>query len=228
VKLRYVFFTACILVITASGCKKSGGRFLKEGEIHYTVDYIGNVSMMPKDLMPKTLVVSFKDDNILYELISPFGNSGITNLSNPSKDIYDTYLSMFTIRYFYASKPGEVYPGFERMDSIEIRETGKSSVICGFRCENAVVTFKNEPGKVYDIWYTDEISVKNPNASTPFNKIDGVLMSFFFVIGKSEFHFQAENVYKKEISDETFERKAKFRRVSRDDINKFINKMVSL
>ena len=82
-KLRYVFFTACILVITASGCKKSGGRFLKEGEIHYTVDYIGNVSMMPKDLMPKTLVVSFKDDNILYELISPFGNSGITNLSNP-------------------------------------------------------------------------------------------------------------------------------------------------
>jgi hypothetical protein len=35
-------------------------------------------------------------------------------------------------------------------------------------------------------------------------------------------------VYKKEISDETFERRDKFKRVSREDINKFINKMISL
>lgn len=227
-KLSYLIFTACIIAITASGCKENGGRFISEGEIHYTVDYVGNVSLMPKELMPKNLIVSFKNDNILYELVSPFGNSGIINLANPSKEIYDTYLSMFTLKYFYAAKPGEVFPGFEEMDSIEINETGKTSVICGFHCRNAVVSFSNSPGKAYNIWYTDEISVKNPNASTPFNKIDGVLMSFFFVIGQSEFHFEAENVYRKDISDQTFERKDKFRKVSRDDINKFINKMVSL
>ncbi len=65
------------------------------------------VTHMPKELMPKNLVVSFKDNKIIFELISPIGNSGIINLSNPSKEIYDTYLSLFTIRYFYASKPGE-------------------------------------------------------------------------------------------------------------------------
>ncbi len=64
--------------------------------------------------------------------------------------------------------------------------------------------------------------------STPFNEIDGVLISFFFFIGRSEFHFEAENVYKKDIPDKTFERKEKFLRVSKKDINKFINKMVSL
>jgi hypothetical protein len=67
---------------------------MNQGEIHYDVQYEGHVTLMPKELMPKNLVVSFKDDNIIYELISPFGNSGITNLSNPSKEIYDTYISL--------------------------------------------------------------------------------------------------------------------------------------
>ena len=70
--------------------------------------------------------------------------------------------------------------------------------------------------------------LKNPNACSPFNQIDGVLMSFFFLIGHSELHFDAETVYKKDIPDQTFERREKFIRVSREDIIKFINKMISL
>jgi hypothetical protein len=217
-----------ILIFAAYSCKNTGGKHINQGEIHYDVQYEGHVTMMPKELMPKNLVVSFKDDNIIYELISPFGNSGITNLSNPSKEIYDTYLSMFTIRYFYASKPGELYPGFDAMRGMEVKKTSRSAVICGFNCKNAEVTFPIDRSKIYNVWYTDEIPVRNPNASTPFNQIDGVLMSFFFFIGRSEFHFEAQNVYRKDIPDKTFERKEKFKKVSKNDINKFINKMVSL
>jgi hypothetical protein len=223
-----VLLFAVIFTFTACSCKRIGGRFMTQGEIHYDVQYEGHVTLMPKELMPKNLVVSFKNDKIIYELISPFGNSGITNLSNPSKEIYDTYLSLFTIRYFYASKPGELYPGFESMRGIEVKKTSKSAIICGFHCKNAEVTFPFDRSKIYNVWYTNEIPIKNPNASTPFNQIDGMLMSFFFFIGRSEFHFVAQNVYKKDIPDKTFERKDKFKRVSKNDINKFINKMVSL
>jgi hypothetical protein len=82
--------------------------------------------------------------------------------------------------------------------------------------------------KVFEIWYTNEISVKNPNTATPYSQIDGVLMSFFFFLGSAELHFDAETVYKKEIPDETFERRNKFMRVSRAEINNFINKMINL
>jgi hypothetical protein len=224
---KALLFTVLIIFV-ASSCRKTGGKHLDQGEIHYDIKYEGHVTLMPKEIMPKSLVVSFKDDNIVYELISPFGNSGITNLSNPSKKIHDTYLSLFTIRYFYASNPGELYPGFDAMQGMEIKETAKSEVICGFHCKNAEITFPFDRSKIYNIWYTDEIPVKNPNASTPFNQIDGVLLNFFFFIGSSEFHFEAQNIYRKEIPDKTFERKEKFKRVSRNDINKFINKMVSL
>lgn len=183
---------------------------------------------MPVDLMPKSLVVAFKNDKIIYELISPFGNSGITNLSNPSKEIYDTYLSLFTIRYFYPASPGEIYPGFEAMHGIEVHKTARTEVICGYKCKNAEVTFPFDRNKIYNVWYTNDIPVRNPNASTPFCQIDGILMSFFFFIGNSEFHFRAENVYRKEIPDQVFERRDKFKKVSKSDINKFISKMINL
>ena len=55
------------------------------------------------------------------------------------------------------------------------------------------------------------LKLKIPMHATPFNQIDGVLMSFFFFMGHSELHFNAETVYKKEIPDETFERREKFK-----------------
>jgi hypothetical protein len=228
VRFRYGLLIASILALTGYSCNEHGSRNINQGEIHYSINYLGNVSSMPKEIRPKNLIVSFKNDKIVYELISPVGNSGIINISNPTKEIYDTYLSMFTIRYFYPSEPGEVHPGFEAMAGIEIKKTSKSTVICGFNCKNAEVTFPFDRRKVFNIWYTDEIKVKNPNASTPFAEVDGVLMNFFFFMGHSELQFEAENVYRKDIPDLTFERKQKFVKVSREDINKFISKMINL
>lgn len=220
--------SAIIFTFVIISCGKPGGKSIHQGEIHYGVQYEGHVTLMPRDLMPKNLVVLFKNDNIIYELVSPFGNSGIINLSNPSKEIHDTYLSLFTIKYFYPSKPGELYPGFEAMRGMEVTKTSKSLVLCGFKCKNAEVTFPFDRSKIYNVWYTDEIPVRNPNASTPFSQIDGVLLSFFFFIGRSEFHFEAQNVYKKDIPDETFDRRAKYLKVSREYIEKFIDKMTSI
>jgi hypothetical protein len=228
VRFSHLLFIALVFAMTSSSCNEKGGKYINQGEIHYNIDYIGSFGPMPREVMPKNLVVAFKHDKILFEMISSFGNSGIINLANPDKGIFDTYFSLFTLKYFYAVQPGEQFPGFEAMAGIKIRKTTKTAVICGFNCKNAEVTFLSKKDKVYEIWYTNEIDVKNPNTATPFSEIDGVLMSFFFLLGQSELHFNAETVYKKEIPDETFERREKFTRVSRNEIDKFINKMISL
>jgi len=228
VRFSFVLFIAVILAMTGFSCKEKGGKNISQGEIHYNIDYIGSFGPMPKEVLPKNLVVSFKNNKMLFEMISSFGNSGILNLSNPEKEIFDTYFSLFTLKYFYAVQPGEQFPGFEAMKDIVIKKTGKTSVICGFNCKNAEVTIPSLGNKVYQVWYTNEISVKNPNTATPFSQIDGVLMSFFFFLGPAELHFDAETVYKKDIPDEVFERRDQFMRVSRAEIEKFINKMISL
>jgi hypothetical protein len=223
-----VLFIAVIFAMTGYSCKEKGGKYINQGEIHYSIDYVGNVGGVPKEVLPKNLVVSFKDDKTLFEMVSPFGNSGIVNLANPKKKLYDTYFSLFTIKYFYAAEPGEMFPCFDSMSGIEIRKTSKTSVICGFNCKNAEVTFPSDKKRIIDIWYTDEIDVEDSNDATPFDEIDGVLMDFFFILGPSELHFTAETVYNKEIPDETFERRDAFKRVSRADIEKLINKMTAI
>ena len=177
-----------------------------------------------------TTILADNNINIRAMTLSDAGDYGIIKLllNNPEKGIVDTYFSLFTLKYYYPVQPDEHFPGFEAMDGIEITKTDKTSTICGFNCKNAKVTFPADRNKTYEIWYTYDINVKNPNAATPFEKIDGVLMSFFFILGPIELHLDAENVYRKEIPDKAFERREKFARVSKEEIDKFINKMISL
>jgi hypothetical protein len=228
VRSGIISIVAFFLVLMSFSCRERGGKNINQGEIHYNIEYGGTLGGVPKEVLPQTLIVYFKKDKLLFEMVSPFGNSGIINLTNPNEGIFDTYFSLFTLKYYYAAEEGELFPGFEGMDGMELTKTTKTAQVCGFNCRNAEVTFPSDRSKIMSVWYTDEISVKNSNTSTPFKDIDGVLMDFFFYLGKTEVHFTAENVYNKDINDETFIRRDDFKRVSREEINKFINKMISM
>lgn len=183
---------------------------------------------MPVDLKPQTLVVSFKDNKILFEILSPIGNQGIVNIINPETSIYDTYINMLGVRYYYAGAPGEIHPGFGSMEGVQVKKTSRTTNICGYNCKNAEVTFPFDRNKVYNFWYTNEIKVMNSNASTPFHELEGVLLSFYYLLGDSELKFEAETVYRKEIADKAFERRPKFRLVSKNEMDKIITDMVNL
>lgn len=218
-----------LLFLTFAGfaCKNRGGKDISEGEIHYSIEYSGNFGQVPKELLPKSLVVSFKHDKVLFEMTSVFGNSGIVNLSNPQSGIYDTYFSLFALKYYCELSEGELFPGLGSMDGIEIEKTSGNMDICGFRCKHAEVTLPSDGGKVIDIWYTDEIDVRGSNLATPFEEVDGVLLNFFFRIGEAEIHFRADNVYSKEINDSMFERRTGYAKATKEELNRYIGNMIS-
>jgi len=228
VKVSTSLLITAIIAVTGYSCNHNAGKNIDQGEIHYTINYSGKVGLMPKEILPKNMIVAFKDDKILFDISAPFGNSGILNVSNPETGIFDTYINLLGFKYYYPAGPGENYPGFEAMEGMEIRKSPGVSVICGFECKAADITFPGDRTKVFKVWYTDEIDVKNPNAATPFSEIHGVLMKFFFVMNEAELHFEAGTVYKKEIPDKIFERKEKYLKISRQDIDDIINKFVSM
>jgi hypothetical protein len=228
IKHRFVLFLIFVITFLSLSCKEKAGKYINQGEIYYSLYFSEYSGPVPEAFMPKNLVVSFKKDKILFEILSPYGDSGLRILSNPETGILETYLSMAKFKYYYTATDGESLPGFEGMDGMEINKTSKTSVICGFNCKNAEVTFPADRHKIYSIWFTDEINIKSPNASTPFSEIDGVLMSFFFIVGKSEMHFYAESVFKKEVSNKTFERQPNFERITKEDFNKVIEEMIGL
>lgn len=225
VRSSIVLLIALVFAMSEFSCKRKGDKYIDQGEIHYNIEYIGRFTY-PTEALPHNLIVSFKDNKILFEMTG-IGNSGISNLTNPKEGIYDTYYSFFNVkRYYYAGKEGETFPGFEAMKGMNIKKTQKTAVICGYNCKNAQVTFERDRNKVYEIWYTDEIDVENPNECTPFSEIDGVLLRFFFIMGNSELHFSAETVYNKDVPEHKFQRKDHYLRVSKKDITALMNGMV--
>ena len=226
-RINRILFIVIFLATTAYSCKDKGGKNIDQGEIHYNIDYIGSLGGVPKEALPQNLIVYFKKNKTLFEMLG-FGRSGIINLANPDKKFYDTYFSFFTKKYYYESQAGEIFPGFEAMEGMIIKKTSRTAVICGFNCKNAEVYLPAEPESPRSIWYTTEINVKNSNAASPFHQIDGVLMDFFFIMGPSELHFAAETVYSIDVPDQTFDRKEKYIKVSKEDIKKVMNQMLSL
>jgi hypothetical protein len=228
VKFPAILTVIVITPLLLISCKNHHFKDINEGEIHYSIEYGGPSGMIPRELLPKTLIVSFKKDKILFDIYSPIGNTGIANLANHEKKLYDTYVNMIGGRYFYAGEPGEVPPGLMLMEGMEVENTGRKDQILGFNCTHAEVKLPSMPDTVFEIWYTDEIDIKNPNAVTPFREIDGVLLKFFFMMGEREFFFEAEGIYRKEIPDKVFTRRDKYRRVSKDVINEYILRLVNL
>jgi hypothetical protein len=53
VRFSYVFFIAVILAMTGYSCKMKGGKNIDQGEIHYNIDYTGNLSGVPKEYYPR-------------------------------------------------------------------------------------------------------------------------------------------------------------------------------
>jgi hypothetical protein len=219
---------AGLVIVSAYSCREKGSKFIDQGEIHYDIDYVHSSGSMSNDFKPHTLVVSFRNNKLLFEILSPIGNQGIINIVNPEQNIYDTYINMLGVKYCYRGSKGELHPGFRSMSEPEITKTTRTRNICGFSCKNAEVTFDGDRKKVYELWYTNEINVENTNISTPFAEIDGVLMSFYYILGDTELRFDAETVYKKDIPDKAFERRPKFKPVSREDMDKIIIDMVNL
>jgi len=223
-----ILIAAIIALPLISSCKGRRMKDINQGEIHYSITYGGPEGSIPRELMPKTLIVSFKDDKILFDITSPIGNTGIANLANHNENLYDTYINMMGGRFFYAGVPDETAPGLKAMEGMQIQETGNSDNIMGYNCTHATVTLPSMPDSVFDIWYTDEIDIKQPNVSNPFSEIDGVLMKFFFFMGEREFIFEAEAVYSKDIPDKVFLRRERYRRVSKEVMDDYILRLVNL
>lgn len=215
-----------ILILLLSTCKEKGMKNMREGEVYYNIKYINNPTSLSSDFLPREMVISFRNDLIATSLKAPFGNSGISSIINPKEHIYDTYLNLLSFKYYCEGTSRDIQPGFSSMEGITFSETGRKSVICGFNCRQVRVTIPGSKTTRY-IWYTNDIKVEGPNRLTPYSEIDGVLMDFFYILGKAELQFTADEVFAREIPDKVFEQKQNYKKVTRSFMDSIIQKMMA-
>ena len=222
-----LFFISIITFIGLTGCNKSSIGKFDEGEIHYKIIYDNPGGTIPMDLMPNSLIVKFKDGKTLMEITAPIGNNGIFNIIDPKEDIMLTYVKFLNIKYYYRGETGDTPPGIDPMLDMKLEKTGQIENINGLNCKHVIATLPGIDNE-FQLWYTNEIDLDDPNNSTPFAEIDGVLMNFFYKMGDMIIRFEATGTYERPVPDKDFEQSDKFLRISRDDMDNFITKMMVL
>ncbi len=218
--------TAILLLTAIQGCRKGGVSHEKQGEIIYNIEYLENgLKNFNTDMLPKKLVVRFKDNNTAMEITGFFGLFSICNVVNTRKKTNITYLNVLDKKFYYEGDFDEPAVGFGSIPKLEIKEGKQTKEICGYIAREAYVLLpdNNVPIPVY---YTTDIPIKDPNRATPYRDIKGVLLEFYLNVSVLKMKLTATSIYFKEIDDAVFARRKGYTRVSRKQMEELLYKLM--
>ena len=79
----------------------------------------------------------------------------------------------------------------------------------------------DDPSVKFDVYYTDELNVSNPNENTPYDKLKGMLMQYRLKKLGLELEFTAKGVTKEKIADTEFELPAYYKVITTKEMEEF-------
>ena len=91
------------------------------------------------------------------------------------------------------------------MDSFVRTVTKQKKVIAGYNCNKVEVVPDDKSIPPFDVYYTDELDIKDPNFASPYKEIKGVLMEYQLKKFGLEMRFEAKSVRKELIEDKYFQ-----------------------
>ncbi len=192
----FAFFVSCSNLSTTKN--------LEEGEIVYDVTYpnAGKGAMI--EVYPKELIVRFKKNKVYNDFSSSMGMVSIGTISDPEKKcMYQTFKML-------ADKTASIYKE-NHIDSVlknttlfNVENTLEKKVIAGLDCKKVKLSSSSKELGNFDVYYTNEIKIKNYNWWTPFKKIDGVLMDYEVERYGVRMHLVAREVRNISITDDNF------------------------
>ena len=216
-KNKSLHITLFVIIVATITCKNNlSNLFSKEGEIHYDIVYLENdLKKISTDLLPKKMVTKYKNNNYSFEIEGFFGLFNIKNVVNPKESINETQLTVLNKKYYHSGDFDEFAVGFGEMPNMNINYSAETKLICGILCSKAIITFPGNEKETLEVYYTGSIPIKNPNRTTPYHDIDGVLMEFYLNLQSIEMKIRANAVYDKKLPNSIFNRNDGFKKATK-------------
>ncbi|MFP4060409.1 MAG: hypothetical protein ACLFUC_08005 [Bacteroidales bacterium] len=193
--MRSILVIAGIIWIILSCGKKEGIKDSKEGVIEYKITYIqSNLESFPPNLLPKTMIMKYKNHMSSNTIEGFMGFFQICNISDTKKKTNTTLLKVLDNKYLYEGKRSEPGCCFHNYENMSIIPTEERKIIAGINCKKALAVFPGNESENFEIYYCDSFNVENPNIINPFQEIDGVLMQFNLNISSIKMNLMAEKV----------------------------------
>ncbi|MHB8258961.1 MAG: hypothetical protein ACYDCN_09655 [Bacteroidia bacterium] len=218
------FFCFCIILLAffASSCKYANPKYIKEGVIEYDVKPVDESNPMA-GLAPGKMTVKFKDNMLVAEM-STMGVFTTTFIFNPVKKNLIQLVKVFDVKQACIDDEKSIAEENKNYELV-FEETKEKKEIAGYKCKKVIATMTDDPSKVFDVWYTEELNINNPNANTPYDKLKGMLMQYRLKKFGLELEFTAKGVEKEKISNEEFELPTYYKVISKKEMDEFFKSL---
>jgi len=205
-------------ILFAISCGHTDEKFISEGVIEYDAKVVDESNPMAS-LAPSKMTVKFKNNYSVAEMSAGMGLFATSFISNPEEKKLIQLVKLLNKKFSLVQNEAEItkenssYP-------VDVKLVEGTKVIAGYNCKKAHVTLTDEYGvNEFDVFYTTELDIKNPNFANPYSMIDGVLMEYQLKKFGLEMRFTAKIVKNEGVDDISFELPSDYKKISQEEMN---------
>lgn len=178
-------------------------------------------------LLPETMKYYYQGKNSAME-ISAFGMFRTAYVSNFHTKTNSVLFYFMPKKYTCGAKFGERMIGFDPMPGIILTPTKEEKEIMGLTAHKVHVSFADKTKEEYDIWYTKDIKVHEPNWHTPYKEIDGVLLDYRIALKDISMHITLSEISDAPVDSAKFLIPKDFVKVDVDSMNAIFDEYLKM
>jgi hypothetical protein len=188
-------------------------------EIEYLEEKAGDI---PTRILPGTMDAYYTRYFVLTKIEGFFNQFSLVQVADLKHRRVTTMLNFFGNKVFYAGETGELPAGVARPERLKCRRTGDYEVIGGLRSERMEVEKGDEQ---FNIYCTQDFSVRRPNISTPYSMVDDPLTDFRIQLSVLKMHLRCSGMVYGSIETKMFDIPEDYRPVDRASMEEIINSL---
>lgn len=204
-------------MLIISSCGGDGGKVADEGTIEYTASVVDQANPMA-GLAPSKMIMRFKNNKACAEMSAGMGLFSTTFITDPEKKTLTQLVKLLNKKLSLVLNAAQIEKE-NAVYKLDVTPLKGVKTIAGYKCQSAHVKVHDDFDTKFDIFYTTELKIDNPNFATPFHMIDGVLMEYQMKKFGLEMKFTAKSVKKEDIEDSIFELPVEYKAVSLEEMN---------
>jgi hypothetical protein len=187
---RFLLSLFLLVIILYCSEKKQKGIY-KEGKLEYRISYLNATEdNYDPSFLPKKMILEFNQDFCIFRIDGFMGMFRLGNITYFKTRNVKTHLKVLDKSYAFNGGKNEMMCCFDCLSGMIVDSDTGSSEIAGLKSKKVKISFKDSNDK-YDVYYTDDIMLTNPNSTNPYKKIDGVLTNFRLKMGPYLMQFSA-------------------------------------
>ncbi len=218
-----------LFLLVLSGCNGNRSkRTFNEGTIEYDITFEGNdQAKINTSMLPSKIIVKFRDNNISNKIGGLSGSVNMTFINNIDDKSLIVLVNIWNKKLFFQDSllKQNLPNAYAGMPAIWIEKTNEIVQFNGFNCMKAIAHYKDSSNYSFEILYTKEINITNPNANTPFELVDGVMLKFSIKLNKYLMNISSTSIKAEHISMDEFKVPFGYEKVSKRTIEDLVSLM---